>query len=61
MTDRTDEFRKRMLEVRPDIEVFRARPTWQRALIRMVWRVQRPFGIEAWSPPKEREARLKGR
>lgn len=58
MTDRTEEFRRRMLEARPDLAVFRARPVWQRYLIRMVWRVQRPFGFEPWSPRRERDARF---
>ena len=52
MMDRTDEFRRRMRDVRPDLLVFRARPWWQRALIRLVWRV-----APDWSPRREREAR----
>jgi len=52
MMDRTDEFRRRMRDVRPDLLVFRSRPWWQRALIRLVWRV-----APDWSPRREREAR----
>jgi len=45
------EFRARMREARPDLSVFRARPWWQRALIRLAWRV-----APDWSPRREREA-----
>lgn len=58
MTDSTEGFRQRMLEARPDVAVFRARPRWQRALIRMVWRVQSVFGLKDWVPRREREMRF---
>lgn len=45
------DFRARMREARPDLSVFRARPWWQRALIRLIWRV-----APDWSPRREREA-----
>jgi len=45
-------FREQLHAARPDLPVFQGRPWWQRALIRLVWRV-RPD----WLPRREREAR----
>lgn len=50
-------FRQRLLEVRPDLRVFRNRPAWQRGLIRLVWRILGVFGIHGWAPRREREVR----
>ncbi|MCP1169378.1 hypothetical protein [Limimaricola litoreus] len=52
----TERFRERLRAARPDLQIFRARPWWQRTLIRAIWRTQALFGFEGWVPRRERAA-----
>lgn len=54
----TESFRDRLRRARPDLQVFRARPWWQRTVIRVIWRTQSLFGFEGWLPRRERAAVL---
>ena len=45
-------FRERALASIPELSVFRARPWWQRKLIRLIWRYD-----DEWLPGREREIR----
>ena len=45
-------FRERALASIPELSVFRARPWWQRKLIKLIWRYD-----EEWLPRREREIR----
>ena len=51
-----ENFRSRMRDARPDLQVFRDRPAWQQAVIRTIWRTQALFGLEEWVPRRERAA-----
>lgn len=53
---RAREFRHKMREARPDLKVFRKRPKWQKFAIRVAWRILGIFGVESWSPRRERQA-----
>lgn len=54
----TEGFRERLRRARPDLQVFRARPWWQRTMIRVIWRTQALFGFDEWVPRRERAAVL---
>lgn len=54
----TESFRERLRRARPDLQVFRARPWWQRTVIRVIWRTQSLFGFEGSVPRRERAAVL---
>lgn len=54
--DQNFDFRALLRAARPDLQIFRMRPWWQRTIIRAIWRTQEVFGVEGWVPRRERAA-----